>query len=156
MQFSIAQSAARSFSSFTDAHFENSDLALWAGPDTHWTNGFKYLSDELDLWLLSGAAHDVCSRRYDVFLQAVIIVIANKPYDAALYPDWESLLPPSSQMNREKDHTVALDEDEYDLPNFLSTEYFDFVGCLTDEQRKARIEVLLNATVVPVPRQAAR
>jgi hypothetical protein len=145
MQLSIAQSASYSFSVFTDDIFENPDFLKSGSSDRRSLGNLRYLSDWLELWLLCGAASRACGGDFTIYLQSVIVSIADMQYDPNLYPKVEKLLPSNGEIL--DDDRRGLNDPNYELPDPLSSEYFTFVNNIDDEEQTALVRAFLARSV---------
>jgi hypothetical protein len=147
MQLSLAQDASYAFSRFTDDPFENPDFLKFGSSDRRSLGKLQYLSDWLELWLLCGAAARACGGNFTIYLQSVIVSIADMQYDPMLYPRVENFLPSNGDVPDEDDDRKGLNDSSYELPNPLSSEYFVFIKNIDDEERSALVRAFLAHSV---------
>lgn len=144
MQFSVAQQAADGFVSLINDPVSALDYLLGENVwETEWKDqgGAAYVSDWLQIWLLSGLAHEACSGDVNVYIHAVALVFVEFSTNENLFagltpvppqPRW--LVTPATEEN-----SRFVVSQEFLLPESLTPAGFTTTRRSSQEARRAAV-----------------
>lgn len=161
MQLSLAQEAADTFSYFVEGIFEDLDFNQLAGngqhfslaalpgnrPDVEPMDAIRHLvlTDWCAIWLLTGRGTKATGNRFDVYLQALLLIAAEREQFGELYPHMESLMPRVSNDDTYGEQQVLSSptHQTYSMPIALSGEFYHHVDHLSVPQRQVQLGLVI-------------
>jgi len=149
MQYNSAQTAANEFFSFTFDPWDYYPKIDQEEADLQeWQQKLEFVSDFLELWLLTGRAHEACIGKFGIYAHAVSLIFAELDAHPTFYPGADRIpfLPPTPPQFRgpsievEGDFVVA---PSFVLPGSLTRERFKETALYSPKQRRYRIKQFL-------------